>query len=128
MEASPDLQKLSVEIDERFYGASDHPMITELRRFIKQIALDEQTDQRAYQAHCDAKAAAIRQVFPITQIRRLPTLPAICSRLVALIDTDSANISVGDIEQIIRQAPVRSSRQPSCASWVHHHTAPIAPS
>ena len=44
MEASPALQKLSAEIDERFYGASDHPMITELRRVIKQIALDEQTD------------------------------------------------------------------------------------
>lgn len=44
MEVSPALQKLSAEIDERFYGASDHPMITELRRVIKQIALNEQTD------------------------------------------------------------------------------------
>ena len=51
------------------------------------------------------KAAAIHEAFPITQIRELPTLPDIYSRLVALTDTDSANISVSDIEQIIRQDP-----------------------
>jgi len=38
---SHDLRRLSAEIDARFSGAEGHPFLRELRRVVKQIALEE---------------------------------------------------------------------------------------
>ena len=42
MAASPVLQQLSDKIDDRFYGASDHPILLELKRVIKHSAIEDQ--------------------------------------------------------------------------------------
>jgi hypothetical protein len=41
MAHSPTLQRLSADIDERFYGADSHPLLVELRRLVKKLALEE---------------------------------------------------------------------------------------
>jgi hypothetical protein len=46
MAATLALQRLSTEIDERFYGAERHPLLEELRRLVKKLALAEHEAQK----------------------------------------------------------------------------------
>jgi|GEM_PF-888981 len=45
MSASLVLQQLSAMIDDRFYGADQHPFVTELRRLVKHSALKDAEHQ-----------------------------------------------------------------------------------
>ncbi|MBI3304018.1 MAG: hypothetical protein HYZ72_18280 [Deltaproteobacteria bacterium] len=46
MASTPALQQLSTEIDERFYGAEHHPVLEELRRLVKKLALEEREAEK----------------------------------------------------------------------------------
>jgi hypothetical protein len=49
MEASPVLRQRAAMIDDRFRGAGSHPFIIELRRLVKQLAVQEHEGERVSQ-------------------------------------------------------------------------------